>query len=470
MSITSMSFVFAFLPLALAMYYIANNEVKPYILLGLSLIFYAFGSLQYIMLFVFEICLTVFIGRTIYESSNQIERKILFILGILCNVSMLAYYKYADIVITKWNVITGANEPIKGLVFPLGISFFTFKAISYLVDVYKGKAELTDKIVRDALYLSFFTQIQSGPLTRYNESKPVMDGFNSQLFQTGVYRFLVGFSKKVIISSMLSKIYVEVFSTPLEEFSTLYAWLGVICFFLQLLCDFEGYSDMAIGISAMFGYKCRENFNYPFMTESINGFWGRWHISLGAWFKDYVYIPLGGSRNKHKWRVYFNLLVVWLLTGIWHGTTGNYVFWALGTFVAISIEKMLGFPNRLKTKVGKFVYRLFSVLVTVTMAAMFSSSNFVNGLRYIKRMYDFRANEIIDMRAKFLIKDNCFFILVALFLCFPIVPFIEKKLEGKASAAKVFELCKVLVVVAAFIWSLSFVVAGQNNPFAYANF
>lgn len=470
MSITSMSFVFAFLPLALAVYYISNNEIKPYVLLGISIVFYAFGSIRYISLFLIDICITIFVGRSIYKANSRLARKTLLILGVICNVGLLVFYKNGDALIGKWNVIIGLQETQQNLVLPLGISFFTFKAISYLADIYKKKVELSDDVVRDALYLSIFTQIQAGPISRYEESKIVGNGFNSNLFSQGVYRFLVGFSKKVIISSMLYKSYVEIFATPLEDVSTLYAWLGAICFVLQLLYDFEGYSDMAIGMSAMFGYKCCENFNYPFMTESIGGFWRRWHMSLGSWFKDYIYIPLGGSRNQHKIKLYFNLFVVWLLTGVWHGVSGNYILWAMGTFVAISIEKALNLPERLKSKASKIIYRFLSALFSGTMLTVFGTDSFISGLRYINRMYNFRMGAIVDMRAKFLIKDNWFFICIAVLLCFPIVPFIEEKLQDKAVLAKLFELCKVAIVVASFVWALSFVVAGQNNPFAYANF
>lgn len=220
----------------------------------------------------------------------------------------------------------------------------------------------------------------------------------------------------------------------------------------------------------MFGYSCMENFNYPYMTESVSKFWRRWHISLSEWFRDYIYIPLGGSRSKNKARVYFNLFVVWLLTGIWHGVAWNFVLWGLGYFVLIAFERLTGLPERFKTKIGKVLYRIFSLLFINFQWVMFNSKDVLGGMRFIKRMVLYQNNDLANVRTWFLLKDYAFFIIVAVVLCFPIVPWVRKKLVDKAAAFKVFELVEYVVIIGAFIWALSFVVAGQNNPFAYANF
>lgn len=466
MSMTSMLFLFLFLPLSLGVYYLAGDSKKEYVLLAVSLAFYALCSLEYILLFVIATAVTVVIGRIMNRTGKKGIRRILLISGIAVNAGLLIYYKYSDFVLTVWENITSNDVRLRGLALPLGISFFTFKAISYLTDIFRGKAELPKHPVRDALYLSFFPQVQSGPLSRYNE----MNCRNLRLFSEGVFRFLVGFCKKVLIADVLSKVTVEIFAAPAESSSMLYAWLGSVCFSLQLLFDFAGYSDMAIGVSEMFGYRCMENFNYPYMTESVSKFWRRWHISLGAWFRDYIYIPLGGSRTKSKGRMYFNLFAVWVLTGIWHGAVWHFVVWGLGYFLVIAFERLTNFPSQIRRKWGKAVYRVLSLLFINFQWVLFNSKDLASGLRFVQRMIVWAPNRLADRRALFLLKDYWFFILAAVVLCFPVVPWAEKKLRGRKGLHIAFEAGLTLVLAAGFAWSVSLVVAGLNNPFAYANF
>lgn len=470
MAITSMLFLFCFLPIALAIYYIANDEVKEYVLLALSLLFYSLGSLRYVMLFLIIIAITVALGRIISGSKNTVLRRLLLAAGILVNVSVLGYYKYTDFAILTVNRVFKTTIELRGLLLPLGISFFTFKAISYLADVYKGKAVIEKcSPIHDALYLSFFAQVQSGPLTRYSDSFRVSKEEQKDLFSDGVWRFLIGFNKKILLANVLSNITTEIFSNGFENFSTPYAWLGSICYSLQLFYDFAGYSDMAIGISEMFGFRCMENFNYPYMTESVAKFWRRWHISLSQWFRDYIYIPMGGSRTKKKYQIYLNLFVVWLLTGIWHGASWNFVAWGLGYFVLIAFEKASGFPDKFRSKAGKILYRIFSLIFINCQWVLFRSNGFMHGLRFIKRMFIPAFNSAANMRTLFLIKDYFVFILFAVVLCFPVVPWIDKKLKSERERT-LYETVISIIVVMLFVWALSFVVSGQNNPFAYANF
>ena len=454
MSMTSLLFVFVFLPFSLAFYYFSSNSIKDYVLLAVSLLYYSICSINYSFIFLLSILITVTIGRTINRTQTK-AKKWLLVLGIVMNAGLLIYYKYSHYSF--------------GIILPLGISFFTFKAISYLSDVYKGTAILADNPVHDALYLSFFPQVQSGPLSRYNELTR-HSGINVHLFSDGVFRFLVGFCKKILLANVLSNITAEIFNTSFDNFSTLLAWLGSICYSLQLLFDFAGYSDMAIGISELFGYQCTENFNYPYMTESVTKFWRRWHISLGQWFRDYIYIPMGGSRTKIKWRVFLNLFVVWFLTGIWHGATWNFVFWGGGYFVFISFERYTNLPGRIKHKWGRVLYRVITLLFINFQWVLFNSKDLLSGLKYIKMMIIPHPNELADLRVAFLLRDYKFFIAAAVLLCFPIVPWLHKRLQKKKTFYAIFEIIISLIVVASFIWSVSFVVAGLNNPFAYANF
>ena len=469
MSITSMLFVFLFLPLVIAIYHLSNESVREYVLFIISLVFYSLGSINYIFLFVISLAVTVLIGRTMANVEGDIKKRGLLVLGIVFNVAFLFYFKYFNFSIATWAQIMGNEVELKDRLLPLGISFYTFKAISYLADVYSGRAVLEDNPVHDLLYLSFFSQIQSGPITRYNNCKRTNDSM-SEIFSDGAIRFMIGFNKKVLIANVLANITNEIFNAPFESFSTSYAWLGSICFSLQLFFDFAGYSDMAIGITEMFGYSCMENFNYPYMTESVSKFWRRWHISLSEWFRDYIYIPLGGSRCKSKVKIYFNLFVVWLLTGIWHGASWNFVIWGLGYFVLIAFERATDVPDRFRTNIGKVIYRVLSLLFINLQWVMFNSKDVIDGLRYIKRMIFYQNNDLTNVRVLFLLKDYAFFIILAIVLSFPIVPWIRKKLIDREAAFAAFEIVECIIIVAAFIWAISFVVAGQNNPFAYANF
>lgn len=471
MTVTSMLFLFVFLPFSLILYYISNDKAKEYVLLGLSLLFYSVGCIDYLLLFVFAIIVTVTIGRLLTGEKNNVLRHVLLSLGVLFNVGILVYYKYTNWGISTINQIFGSNLEYKSLVLPLGISFFTFKAISYLADVYLGKAVLDENPVHDMLYLSFFAQIQSGPLTRYND----MCHCNAKsekkfLFSDGVYRFLIGFNKKVLIANVLANITNEVFSNSIDNISTSYVWLGSICYSLQLFFDFAGYSDMAIGISEMFGYHCVDNFNFPYMTESVAKFWRRWHISLSQWFRDYVYIPLGGSKSKNKYRVYTNLLVVWLLTGIWHGASWNFIVWGIGYYVLISFERATGLPDKFQSKLLKLFYRIFTLLFINLQWVIFRTDDLISALKYIKKMFIYDTNALAVLRTRFLIKDYFGFIVIAIFLCFPVVSCIGKRLEKNIIIHSIYEILIGCIVCASFVWAISFVVAGQNNPFAYADF
>lgn len=473
MSVTSMLFLFLFLPLSLGIYYAVNDRIREYVLLAVSLLFYSLGSPEYLILFITASSVTAVIGQVLSKTEKKGNRAILLTLGIVMNIGLLGYYKYSDFAISTVNRIGGYSIGLRNLSLPLGISFFTFKAVSYLADVYSRKI-IVESPVHDVLYLSFFAQVQSGPLTRYRDMRNVSTSGDQKerdsLFADGVFRFLIGFNKKILLANVLCHITNEVFSNSFDNFSVSYAWLGSICYSLQIFFDFAGYSDMAVGISGMFGYRCMENFNYPYMTESVSKFWRRWHISLSQWFRDYVYIPLGGSRSGQKYKVYINLLIVWVLTGIWHGASWRFAAWGLGYFTVISFERATGFPERLQTKIGKYTYRILTLMFINFQWVIFRADNLRTALQYIKCMFFCENNSLADFRTRFLIKDYLGFLFFAIVLCFPIVPWIGKKLENKKVAHQIYEILMSLIVAALFVWAVSFVVSGQNNPFVYADF
>ena len=460
MSISNISFLFFLLPIILIFYFLVNEKIKEYVLVFFSLLFYSLASFKYFFIFLFAILITIIIGRSLPKGNNK---KLLLIIGIVFNVGLLLYFKYHDGIFLVLSRISDIS--FKELLLPVGISFYTFKAISYLVDIYKEKISLDKPFIHDALYLSFFGQVISGPLSRYEDfNKKNNKKFDS--FSNGLWRFIIGFIKKVLIANTLSSIVNEVYGVDMMNISTSLIWLGAISYSLELYYDFSAYSDMAIGITQMFGYHCPENFDYPYMSESISQFWRRWHITLGAWFKDYVYIPLGGSRCKIN-RLVFNLLIVWLLTGIWHGASLNFIVWGLAYFVLVALEKILNIPNRFKNKVIKFFYHIFTILMVNFLWVIFRTNNLLNGLVYIKNMLIFRSNPISDARSLVLFKEYLPIILIAIILCFPINKLIKEK---HPSLFKYLDIIGKIILILLFVVALAFMIAGQNNPFAYANF
>lgn len=467
MSFSSLSFILFFLPVSLIIYYLVPGRIKRYVLLEISLLFYAFGSLQYWLLLTVLIVVNTVLGIIICCMRDKAQNAMcLFLMtaGICINVAPLLFYKYGESAIR----FVHADELLYHIdfTFPLGLSFFAFKAVSYLVDVYKGQVK--NDPANTALYLSFFPQIISGPISRVDDFSSVSISWSE--FSSGLIRFVTGYCKKILLADSLAHIVTETFSMEYGQLSTAYAWIGSICYSLQLFFDFSGYSDMAIGLSKIFGYKCPENFNYPYISSSVSEFWRRWHITLGSWFRDYIYIPLGGSRVDSKIRLMFNLLAVWLLTGMWHGNYKNFVFWGLAYFAVIAFEKLSGYPKKLKSVWTRSVYR-FLVLIFVNFQwVIFRANGLKKGIQYIYTMIVPKRVEISDMRALFMINEYGVFIAAAIVLSMPIMPFLMKKTERNRSAVLGVRILNYVVLAALFIWSLSFVVAGANNPFAYANF
>ena len=458
MALNSIGFIFCFLPLILVIFYsVPKANIRDMVLLVSSLIFYFFGCSEYLYIYVLVMFITVFLGRLSLKVSSKKLKKIIVLSGIIINVSLLIIYK-----------VNGSKTGI----IPLGISFYTFKAVSYLLDIYNENIKLSNTVFHDFTYLSFFAHIHSGPITRYNDMSHTFNGgwknIDKDKFADGVCRFLVGFNKKIIIADSLVKISNEIFSKEISDLTAPAAWLGSICFSLQLLFDFSGYSDMAIGISKMFGFNCRENFNYPYATDSISHFWRRWHITLGEWFRDYIYIPLGGSRNEKKYRVYINLLIVWTLTSFWHGISWNFIIWGLIYCLLISFERLVNIPNRLKNQKFKIFYRLICLLIVNFEWVIFKANNVSKAFGFIKCMFIGANNTLLNNRCVFLLKEYWIVLLSAVIMCIPFndIDLIKKneKITNKINTAKM------ILMALLFCVSLSFVVSGQNNPFLYANF
>lgn len=479
MAATDVVFIFIFLPVSL-LTLAFRPKLQKYVLLFLSLFYYACGSPKYFVLLLGMLVLNVglaYIIEMINEKSGE-RRWSLFalIVGICLNIGVLFYYKYFDFMTASFNQVFGTTIAARNLLLPMGISFFIFKAISLLIDVYRGTVVLKKNPIYGALYLSFFGQIVSGPICRYNEFYEKIDEAGGKksagdMFSDGGYLFVKGFIKKVLLANVLSLITVEVFTMDLEQTSAPLLWLGAVSYSLQLYYDFSGYSDMAVGIGRMFGISCPKNFDYPYMTKSVGEFWRRWHITLGAWFRDYIYIPLGGSRVESRARLYFNLFIVWILTGIWHGANWTFIFWGLGYFVAIALERTFELPKRLKYKWSRFIYRIAVLAFINFQWVIFNSADLLTGLRYIKHMLIGYGYELANVRTWILLKEYGIVLVLAAIFAAPVIPRLKEHIALKGEKTKrISEAIMGITMVLLFICALSFVIAGQNNPFMYGNF
>lgn len=476
---TDVVFVFIFLPVSLLTLAFRPNLLK-YVLLLLSLFYYACGSPKYFVLLlgmlVLNVGLAYIIGMMKEKGWEKRWSLLALVAGIGLNTGVLFYYKYFDFVTVGINQVFGTTIGARDLLLPMGISFFTFKAISLLIDVYRGTVILKKNPVYGALYLSFFGQIVSGPICRYHEFYEKTKGKSNKkavwdMFSDGGYLFVKGFIKKVLFANILSLIVVEIFAMDLEQTSAPLLWLGAISYSLQLYYDFSGYSDMAIGIGQMFGISCPKNFDYPYITKSISEFWRRWHITLGAWFRDYIYIPLGGSRVNSRARLYFNLFVVWILTGIWHGANWTFIFWGVGYFAAIAFEKTFGLPEKLTSKWSRALYRIAALAFINFQWVIFNSVNLITGLRYIKHMLIGYGYELANARTWILLKEYGVVLAFAILFAVPIIPRLKEYIASKGERKdRIAKAIMALVMVLLFICALSFVIAGQNNPFLYGNF
>ena len=386
---------------------------------------------------------------------------------IIINLSILFIFKYLMFTLTNINNIFGSNLSVPNITLPIGISFFTFQAISYVIDVYRKNGEVQKNPLNVALYIAFFPQLIAGPIVRYEtiakQIKSRQETFDD--FASGVCRFMVGLGKKVLLSNTLAIVADNAFNmNSINELSLSMAWLGAIAYTFQIYYDFSGYSDMAIGLGKMFGFSFLENFNYPYISKSISEFWRRWHISLGSWFRDYVYFPLGGSRVDTKKKLLFNLFVVWFLTGIWHGANWTFIIWGIMYFVLISIEKLIGFEKKFnKLSFIKHIYTMFFVILGWV---IFRSSNITEAFSYMGKMFGVRASGIFDAYFYLNIVENLIFIIVATIFSAPIYKIINKKVKEN----KLIALIYVMGMIILFIVAISYILKGAYNPFIYFNF
>ena len=466
MVFSSPIFLFLFLPAVLLIYYLTRKWCGNFILLLASLIFYAWGEPKFVFVMVGVVFVDYLLGLWGNKAREQ-EKSIRPVVAVtaVINGGLLFVFKYLNFTFDNLRIIFGDIIPFTNILLPIGISFFTFQAMSYVFDVCTGKGVVQKNPLNVLLYVCLFPQLIAGPIVRYQTVADEIQNRRETLddFAAGIERFVIGLAKKAILANTIGITADRCFGlVGTADFSSPVAWLGAISYSLQLYYDFSGYSDMAIGLGRMFGFHFEENFNYPYISGSVSEFWRRWHISMGTWFRDYIYFPLGGSRTKTRSRAIFNLFVVWLLTGIWHGANWTFIVWGLWHFIWIAFEKISGFPDKKGGKISSAFYRIVTLIVVIVGWVVFRADNLSQAWEFIKVMFVPSTGNIDQ--ALYILRYYPFFIAAILF-CFPIY----KKIQQKDASAGVEAVKKLLLVCLAAI-SLVFCIAGTYNAFIYFNF
>ena len=462
MVFTSINFLYYFLPTVLILYFIVPKKYKNLLLLISSLLFYFYGEPKYIILMIIEIVLAYFEARLI----GKYKSKEIFIFSIFIHVLLLCIFKYTNFLITNINGIFNTNISLLNIVLPIGISFYTFQIISYLVDVYKEKVKAQKNFISLATYVSLFPQLIAGPIVRYETINGELDNrkqtFND--FSSGISRFIIGLSKKVLIANILGEL-CNIFILSNEK-TVLFYWIYGISYSLQIYFDFSAYSDMAIGLGRMFGFHFMENFDYPYISKSITEFWRRWHISLSSWFKDYVYIPLGGSREG-TFKLIRNILIVWLLTGLWHGSEWTFVIWGMFIGILLVIEKLL--LNKYIEKLPSIVRRIYTLFIIMISFIIFSGSNINESFNNIVGLFNF-SNPFINKFTIHYLKDYGLVLIIAIFLSTPILKNIIIKLKENKKINNIINILDIIVLLILLVIVTSYLIDSSYNPFLYFRF
>jgi alginate O-acetyltransferase complex protein AlgI len=470
MVFSSIPFIFFFLPTFLILYYLVPYKVKNILLLIFSLIFYAWGEPIYILLMIFSSVVDYTNGRMIekYAHNNQKRKNLFLIISIIVNLSLLGFFKYADFLIGSINSLLNINIPLLELGLPIGISFFTFQTMSYSIDVYRGDVKAEHNFLDFMAYVSMFPQLIAGPIVRYEEvSKELKNrSITAQGFADGMIRFLQGLFKKVLIANNIGYLFVIASSMPNNEMSVVMSWLGILAYTFQIYFDFSGYSDMAIGMGKMLGFTYPENFNHPYISKSITEFWRRWHISLSSFFKDYVYIPLGGSRVKKIINVR-NILIVWMLTGLWHGASWNFVLWGLYYGVLLLLEKFVF--NKILEKAPNWFKHFYTMFLVVVGWMIFAFDDMTILKEYASMMFGVGGVSFINNHALYYLKNYLIIFILAIIFSMPVYKLAKEKLSKVKNTKSVF-IVSLIIYIVLFIVVVSYLVNDTYNPFLYFRF
>lgn len=465
MLFSSITFLTVFFPACLGVYFLVPKRARNFVLFIFSLVFYAWGEPVYVFLMLFSAAFNYACGLLIEKFRDGAAKPVLVISAII-NLLILCVFKYAGFLVDSFNVATGLKIPVPDITLPIGISFYTFQTMSYTVDVYRGEVKAQKNFISFGTYVALFPQLIAGPIVRYKTIAEQIDerSCSFDLFSVGAVRFTIGLGKKVLLANALGVIWETVNKTAFAELTMLGAWVGIIAFGLQLYFDFSGYSDMAIGMGKMFGFEFDENFRYPYISKSVTDFWRRWHISLGTWFRDYVYIPLGGNRKGLAVQIR-NIAVVWILTGLWHGAAWNFILWGIYYGLLLIFEKLF-FLKRLNAApafVGH-IYTLFAVILGWVLFAVEGLGNI--GL-YFKAMFGGAA--LVNGGAVYLLITSLPMLLIGAFAATPAAKTLYARVSrGRDGALSASAEC--LGMAAILVLCTASLISGSYNPFLYFRF
>ncbi len=466
MLFSSIPFLYYFLPCVLLLYFVVPKQLKNYVLLLFSLVFYAWGEVGYLTMMVVVILLGYIYGLLLSRCHKEAFRKGVLALSVLSFVGVLGYYKYADFFISNWNSLTGMSVPLLKIALPIGISFYTFQIMSYVVDVYRGNAKVQYNPFTLATYVSMFPQLIAGPIVRYADVEEQLRHRIHSVDKAalGIRRFVLGLSKKVLIANALGEL-CEIFKASGDKSVTFY-WLYAIAFSLHIYYDFSGYSDMAIGLGKMFGFDFMENFNYPYISRSVTEFWRRWHMSLGTWFRDYVYIPLGGNRVP-RLRWLFNILVVWFLTGFWHGASWNFIVWGLYFAALLVLEKFVLLP--ILDKIGALRHIYVLVIIAISFV-IFNAADMTEAFAYIGGMFGVGEVPFFSAETGYYFRNYLMILILAVIGAMPLCRDKVNQLRTTKIGERVLGILEPIVLLGLMILITAFLVDGSFNPFLYFRF
>ena len=468
MVFSSIVFLYIFLPIMLLIYFVVPRKLKNAVMILASLVFFAWGEIRYIFIMLILAVMDFFCGKGINKNEgNKPKQKLYLFIDIGVNLLILFFFKYADFIIANINEILNTQIPLLNIPLPIGVSFNTFQSLSYIIDVYRGTVKCEKSFYNYLTYTTLFPQIIAGPIVRYEtvdeelETKKIsMDNFSK-----GMRRFIVGLGKKVLIANNVGALWNIIEIGEYSEMSMLLSWTSIIAFALQIYFDFSGYSDMAIGLANIFGMDFDENFNYPYISKSITEFWRRWHITLGSWFRDYIYIPLGGNKKGFLKQIR-NILIVWFLTGAWHGASWNFILWGLFFGVILILEKviLLKLLKKLPTWTN-YVYTAFLVLISWV---IFAFEDLGKVKDYLFTMFHLNKTNIVNAEGLYYLKNYFIIIVIGLILSTPVISKLLKKLEKKQSNIRSILITGIYIGI--LVLSTASLVSDSYNPFLYFRF
>ena len=466
MLFSSIPFLYYFLPITLILYYAVPKSVKNVVLLLASLVFYGWGEPSYVFIMIGSIIVGYVTGILLEKIQKTTLKKVVLIVSLVISLGLLAYFKYANFFIENFSKATGISVPLLKVALPIGISFYTFQLISYVIDVYWGSVKAQKNFISLATYITMFPQLIAGPIVRYSDVEKQLKDRTHDFKKTayGIKRFVIGLSKKILIANVLGEL-CSIFNAS-DEKSILFYWIYAIAVSLHIYFDFSGYSDMAIGLGSLLGFSFPENFNYPFISKSASEFWRRWHMSLGTWFRDYVYIPLGGSR-KGKLRLLFNILIVWLLTGFWHGAEWTFVVWGLYFAVLLVIEKTFLLKILDKYKIVGHIYLIF---VSIISFIIFDAATLKDAVSHVGKMFGAGNIGFISDSTIYYLKSFGVVLLLAIIGSTPLPKKLIQWIKDKNVGSKILTVLEPIAMILLLLVCTGYLVDGSFNPFLYFRF